>query len=55
VECGFEGTFFRYRPPLKFEDKDPFIMDSNSPSKPYEEFLQNERRFKNFFTLKKLY
>ena len=48
VECG-HWSLFRYNPSLKVEGKDPFIMDSKEPSKPYEEFLRNERRFKNFF------
>ena len=47
VECG-HWSLFRYNPSLKIEGKDPFIMDSKEPSKPYEEFLQGERRFRNF-------
>ena len=49
VECG-HWSLFRYNPSLKLAGKDPFIMDSKEPSKPYEEFLQNERRFKNFLS-----
>ena len=45
VEAG-HWKLFRYNPLLRKEGKDPFIQDSKEPNIPYEEFLNNEGRFK---------
>ena len=47
VETG-HWKLFRYNPLLRKEGKDPFILDSIPPTAPYEEFLNNEGRFKKF-------
>ena len=45
VECG-HWKLFRYNPILRDNGKDPLILDSKLPVRPYEEFLANENRFK---------
>ena len=50
VECGY-WTLWRYNPELVKQNKNPFILDSNTPSKDYMEFLNGESRY--FSLLKK--
>ncbi len=45
VECG-HWKLFRYNPILRDNGKDPLILDSKLPVRPYEEFLAGESRFK---------
>lgn len=44
VESGY-WNLFRYNPELKLENKNPFILDSKSPSLNYQEFIKNEVRY----------
>ena len=44
VESGY-WFLFRYRPELKAEGKNPFILDSKAPGKPLEDFLMGEVRY----------
>jgi len=37
---------YRYNPDLKLEGKNPLTIDSKAPSKPVEEFMNSEARFK---------
>ena len=51
VETGY-WHLFRFNPELRKEGKNPFILDSKAPSKPYREFLDGEVRYTS---LKKLF
>ena len=44
VEAGY-WHLYRYNPLLKEEGKNPFMLESKEPSKPYKEFLNNEVRY----------
>ena len=44
VESGY-WFLFRYKPELKAEGKNPFILDSKAPGKPLEDFLMGEVRY----------
>lgn len=44
VECGY-WNLWRFNPMLAKENKNPFILDSGNPTKPYEEFLNGETRY----------
>ncbi|RVU55177.1 pyruvate:ferredoxin (flavodoxin) oxidoreductase [Anaerosphaera multitolerans] len=51
VESGY-WHLYRFNPDLKKEGKNPFILDSKEPTKPYREFLDGEVRYTS---LKKLF
>jgi pyruvate-ferredoxin/flavodoxin oxidoreductase len=36
---------YRYNPTLKAEGKNPFILDSKEPTKPFREFIMGEVRY----------
>lgn len=44
VETGY-WHLYRYNPALKDEGKNPFILDSKEPTRPYREFLEQEVRY----------
>ena len=44
VECGY-WSMFRYNPQLKDAGKNPFILDSKTPTADFNEFLMGEVRF----------
>ncbi|NMA66032.1 MAG: pyruvate:ferredoxin (flavodoxin) oxidoreductase [Clostridiaceae bacterium] len=44
VEAGY-WHLYRYNPILKDQGKNPFVLESKEPSKPYKEFLKNEVRY----------
>lgn len=44
VESGY-WHLYRYNPMLKEEGKNPFILDSKEPTKPFKEFIQGEVRY----------
>lgn len=44
VETGY-WQLYRFNPELKNEGKNPFILDSKDPVKPFREFIDNEVRF----------
>lgn len=44
VEAGY-WHLYRYNPLLEKEGKNPFILDSKDPTRPYNEFLQGENRY----------
>jgi pyruvate-ferredoxin/flavodoxin oxidoreductase len=44
VESGY-WHLYRYNPLLTKEGKNPFILDSKDPKKPYNEFLNSEIRY----------
>ena len=51
VEAGY-WHLYRYNPLLREQGKNPFILESKEPSKPYKEFIMNEIRYsslKNVF------
>ena len=51
VETGY-WHLYRFNPELKEEGKNPFILDSKEPTKPFREFLDGEVRYTS---LKKLF
>lgn len=51
VACGY-WSLYRYNPTLEEEGKNPFILDSKEPTKPFRDFLMNEVRFSS---LKKVF
>jgi len=51
VETGY-WHLYRFNPELDAEGKNPFILDSKEPTKPYREFLDGEVRYTS---LKKLF
>ena len=44
VECGYWANY-RYNPDLKAEGKNPFILDSKTPTADFREFLMGEVRY----------
>lgn len=44
VECGY-WHLYRYNPLLKEQGKNPFILDSKPPTKPFREFIESEIRY----------
>ncbi len=44
VDAGY-WNLFRFDPRLKFEGKNPFLLDSPSPSLNYRDFIMNEGRY----------
>lgn len=48
VESGY-WNLYRYKPDLIKEGKNPFIMDSKEPTKPYKDFTMSEVRFSSLF------
>ncbi|MDR2712979.1 MAG: pyruvate:ferredoxin (flavodoxin) oxidoreductase [Clostridiales bacterium] len=44
VESGY-WHLYRFDPQLKEAGKNPFILDSKAPTKPFREFIENEVRF----------
>jgi len=44
VETGY-WTLYHYDPRLQDEGKNPFVLDSKAPSRPYSEFLMSEVRY----------
>ncbi|MGI6734565.1 MAG: pyruvate:ferredoxin (flavodoxin) oxidoreductase [Anaerovoracaceae bacterium] len=44
VETGY-WHLYRYNPELKKEGKNPFILDSKAPSRPFREFLMGQVRY----------
>ncbi len=44
VECGY-WHLYRYNPALKAEGKNPFTLDSKSPTGDFQEFLMGENRY----------
>ena len=51
VEAGY-WQLYRYNPMLAEEGKNPFILDSKEPTKPYKDFITSEVRYsslKNVF------
>jgi pyruvate-ferredoxin/flavodoxin oxidoreductase len=44
VESGY-WHLYRYNPMLKEEGKNPFILDSKEPTKPYKDFIHGEIRY----------
>ena len=51
VETGY-WHLYRFNPDLKSQGKNPFILDSKAPTKPFREFLDGEIRYTS---LKKLF
>jgi len=50
VESGY-WHLYRYNPELSKENKNPFILDSKEPSKPFREFIDNEVRYSSLKVL----
>ncbi|HHU06715.1 MAG TPA: pyruvate:ferredoxin (flavodoxin) oxidoreductase, partial [Clostridiaceae bacterium] len=48
VETGY-WHLYRYNPSLKAEEKNPFILDSKAPSRPYTDFLEKEVRYTTLY------
>lgn len=46
VETGY-WHLYRYNPSLVDEGKNPFVLDSKEPTRPYSEFLQKEVRYRS--------
>jgi len=44
VESGY-WNLYRFNPDLKFEGKNPFVLDSKAPVKSFQEFLNSQTRF----------
>ncbi|MCL1887136.1 MAG: hypothetical protein FWG01_04300, partial [Betaproteobacteria bacterium] len=44
VQSGY-WHLYRYNPDLKKEGKNPFILDSKEPTKPFVDFITNEVRY----------
>jgi pyruvate-ferredoxin/flavodoxin oxidoreductase len=44
VESGY-WHLYRYNPMLREEGKNPFILDSKEPTKPYRDFIHGEIRY----------
>ena len=44
VDCGY-WLLYRFRPDLKTQGKNPFVLDSKPPSADFREFLLRENRF----------
>ncbi|MCJ8171673.1 pyruvate:ferredoxin (flavodoxin) oxidoreductase [Clostridium botulinum] len=50
VESGY-WHLYRYNPMLKGEGKNPFILDSREPTKPFKEFIQGEVRYSSLMNV----
>jgi len=50
VECGY-WHLYRYKPNLKEEGKNPFVLDSKDPTKPFKDFLQGEVRYSSLMNV----
>ncbi|MCW6111025.1 pyruvate:ferredoxin (flavodoxin) oxidoreductase [Clostridium sporogenes] len=50
VQSGY-WHLYRYNPMLKEEDKNPFILDSKEPTKPFKEFIQGEVRYSSLINV----
>ncbi|WP_434298092.1 pyruvate:ferredoxin (flavodoxin) oxidoreductase [Clostridium sporogenes] len=50
VQSGY-WHLYRYNPMLKEEDKNPFILDSKEPTKPFKEFIQGEVRYSSLMNI----
>ena len=44
VDSGY-WSLYRYNPLLKYENKNPFMLDSKEPSLNFQEFLMGEVRY----------
>ncbi|QAA30553.1 pyruvate:ferredoxin (flavodoxin) oxidoreductase [Clostridium manihotivorum] len=50
VESGY-WHLYRYNPLLKEDGKNPFVLDSKEPTKPYKEFLHGEIRYSSLMNV----
>ncbi len=50
VEAGY-WQLYRYNPMLKEQGKNPFILESKEPTKPYKEFITGEVRYSSLKTV----
>ncbi|AVQ39724.1 pyruvate:ferredoxin (flavodoxin) oxidoreductase [Clostridium botulinum] len=50
VQSGY-WHLYRYNPMLKEEGKNPFILDSREPTKPFKEFIQGEVRYSSLINV----
>ncbi|APH17189.1 ferredoxin (flavodoxin) oxidoreductase [Clostridium sporogenes] len=50
VQSGY-WHLYRYNPMLKEEGKNPFILDSREPTKPFKEFIQGEVRYSSLMNV----
>ena len=50
VEAGY-WQLYRFNPMLKEQGKNPFILESKEPSKPYKEFITGEVRYSSLKTI----
>ncbi len=50
VEAGY-WQLYRFNPMLKEEGKNPFILESKEPTKPYKEFITGEVRYSSLKTV----
>lgn len=50
MECGY-WHLYRYNPNLKEEGKNPFVLDSKDPTKPFKDFLQGEVRYSSLMNV----
>ena len=50
VEAGY-WQLYRYNPMLKEEGKNPFILESKQPAKPYKDFINSEVRYSSLKTV----
>ncbi len=48
VETGY-WHLYRFNPALKAEEKNPFILDSKEPKRPYTDFLEKEVRYTSLY------
>ncbi len=48
VETGY-WHLYRYNPALKAEGKNPFLLDSKEPKRPYTDFLEKEVRYTTLY------
>ncbi len=48
VETGY-WHLYRYNPALKAEEKNPFVLDSKEPKRPYTDFLEKEVRYTTLY------
>ncbi|EPY2278080.1 pyruvate:ferredoxin (flavodoxin) oxidoreductase [Clostridium sporogenes] len=50
VQSGY-WHLYRYNPMLKEESKNPFILDSREPTKPFKEYIQGEVRYSSLMNI----
>ncbi len=50
VEAGY-WQLYRYNPMLKEQGKNPFVLESKEPTKPYKEFITGEVRYSSLKTV----